>query len=100
MRTTPYAVRGREPDLVPPAVDTADFSIILGGPLFQLLRRAHMSGDALELLQRRVFAIATIAWFPLLILAFVGGNALGETVSLPFLKDVEVHARFLLAMPL
>ena len=34
----------------------ADFSLVLGGPLFQLLRRAHMSGDALELMRRRVVA--------------------------------------------
>ena len=28
---------------------TDDFSLVLGGPLFQLLRRAHLSGTALEL---------------------------------------------------
>ena len=26
---------------------TEDFSLVLGGPLFQILRRAHLSGDAL-----------------------------------------------------
>ena len=26
-----------------------DFSLILGGPLFQLLRRAHLCGDVAEL---------------------------------------------------
>ena len=33
-----------------PAADEArpDFSLVLGGPLFQLFRRAHLSGDALE----------------------------------------------------
>jgi hypothetical protein len=29
-------------------------ALVLGGPLFQLLRRAHLSGDALELVRRRV----------------------------------------------
>jgi hypothetical protein len=28
-----------------------DFSLILGGPLFQLLRRAHLGGDVAELVQ-------------------------------------------------
>ena len=32
---------------------TPDFSLVLGGPLFQLFRRAHLSGDALELMHRR-----------------------------------------------
>jgi hypothetical protein len=27
---------------------TGEFSLILGGPLFQLLRRAHLTGDTLE----------------------------------------------------
>ena len=27
---------------------SADFSLVLGGPLFQLLRRAHLTGDALS----------------------------------------------------
>ena len=34
-----------------PPADTYDFSLILGGPLFQLIGRAHLSGDALELLR-------------------------------------------------
>jgi hypothetical protein len=32
--------------------DPYDFSLVLGGPIFQLARRAHLSGDALELLRR------------------------------------------------
>ena len=34
-----------------------DFSLVLGGPLFQILRRSHLSGDALELLLQRVIAV-------------------------------------------
>ena len=29
-----------------------DFSLVLGGPLFQLLRRSHLAGNALELVRR------------------------------------------------
>jgi len=31
-----------------------DFSLVLGGPLFQLLRRAHLSGDAPQMVRRRI----------------------------------------------
>ena len=37
-----------------------DFSLVLGGPLFQLLRRSHLSGNALELVRRRVIVISLL----------------------------------------
>jgi hypothetical protein len=77
-----------------------DFSLILGGPLFQLLRRAHLSGDAADLVTRRVIALAIITWLPLLALSIAEGHAWGDSVKVPFLFDVDVHARFLLALPL
>src|SRR5215510_6076659 len=80
--------------------DYYDFSVILGGPLFQMFRRAHLSGDALELLHRRIAALTLFAWLPLLILAILGGRAWGDAVQMPFLRDIEVHLRFLVAMPL
>lgn len=76
-----------------------DFSLMLGGPLFQLFRRAHLSGDALELAQRRVVVIALVAWLPLLLLSVIGGHALGGTIKVPFLYDIEAHVRFLIALP-
>ena len=44
-----------------------DFSLVLGGPLFQLLRKAHLEGDHLELLPRRLLTITMVAWLPLLL---------------------------------
>ena len=38
--------------------DQPDFSLVLGGPLFQLLRRAHLSDDALVLLRQRILVIS------------------------------------------
>ena len=35
-----------------------DFSIVLGGPFFQLLRKAHLTGNALELIKQRTIIIA------------------------------------------
>jgi hypothetical protein len=77
-----------------------DFSLVLGGPLFQLLRRAHLSDDALTMARRRVIVIALLAWLPLLLLSALEGEALGGSVAIPFLLDVEVHIRYLIAMPL
>jgi len=75
-----------------------DFSLVLGGPLYQLLRKARLEGDHLELLYRRLFVITSIAWLPLLLLATIGPFA-GSAGRLSFLHDVEVHSRFLVALP-
>jgi hypothetical protein len=77
-----------------------DFSLVLGGPLFQLLRRTRLSDDALMLQRRRIVVISLLAWLPLLILSAVGGELLHGSTAVPFLLDVEVHVKFLLAMPL
>ena len=76
-----------------------DFSLVVGGPLFQLLRRAHLSDDALHLVRQRIVVISLVAWLPLAILALLGGQAL-DGVAVPFVRDIEVHVRFLLTMPL
>lgn len=83
-----------------PPNDPHDFSVVLGGPLYQLIRRAHLAGDALDLLRRRVVVISLFAWLPLLILSALSGQAWGNAVQVPFLMDVEAHARFLGALPL
>jgi hypothetical protein len=80
--------------------DPLDFSLVLGGPLYQLLRRAHISGDALELMRRRTILISLLAWLPLLVLSALEGKALGGSVAVPFLKDVDVQVRFLVVLPL
>jgi hypothetical protein len=77
-----------------------DFSLVLGGPLFQLLRRSHLSGDALELARQRIIVISLFAWLPLLVLSALQGHLLGGRVAVPFLLDLEVHVKFLLVMPL
>jgi len=77
-----------------------DFSLVLGGPLYQLLRRAHLTDDALSLQRRRVIVLSLLAWLPLLVLSAAGGRLLEGSTAVPFLMDVEVHVKFLLAMPL
>src|SRR5262249_51967276 len=78
--------------------DPPDFSLVLGGPIFQLFRRSHLTGDGLELLHRRLLTITLFTWLPLLLLSILGSST-GNFSRNSFLRDVEVHARFLVALP-
>jgi len=82
--------------LLPPP---PDFSLVLGGPLYQLMRGARLAGDTLQLLRRRIVVLATLAWAPLLVLSAAQGHAWGDSVALSFIRDVELHVRLLIAMP-
>lgn len=77
-----------------------DFSLVLGGPFFQLLRRTHLSDDTLRLVRQRIIIISLLTWLPLLVLSTLGGKALRGSTTVPFLLDLEVHIRFLMTMPL
>ena len=79
----------------PLAEEPADFSLVLGGPLYQLLRRSHLSDDALTLVHRRILAGVLITWLPLLLLSMWEGRAWWGDVTVPFLLNAEVQARFL-----
>jgi hypothetical protein len=80
--------------------DPHDFSVVLGGPLYQLLRGAHLADDALMLVRQRLVVIALFAWLPLLLLSTLEGRVVGRDAGVPFLWDVDVHVRFLVALPL
>jgi hypothetical protein len=76
-----------------------DFSLVLGGPLFQLLVRSRLATPALGLLKRRIVFITMFAWLPLLLLSLIDGKAWGGA-GLPFLYDIEMQARLLVTLPL
>lgn len=79
--------------------ERTDFSLVAGGPLFQLFKRLHLCDDSLDLVGRRILAVCAFTWLPLLILSVVEGRASGG-VRIPFLYDIHTHTRFLLALPL
>lgn len=79
--------------------EPTDFSLVQGGPFFQLLLRAGLVKPSMDLLGRRIIVIAVIAWVPLLVLTMLSGSAFGGT-KVPFLYDVAAHARLLLCVPL
>jgi hypothetical protein len=80
--------------------DGEGFSLVLGGPLFQLWLGVRLTGRDLELLRRRIIVMVLLTWVPLLLLSVVAGHALKGSVPLPFLLDAEQHLRLLLALPL
>jgi hypothetical protein len=84
---------------IPRASEPPDFSLVLGGPLFQLLVRSRLATPAFERMKRRIVCITLFAWLPLLLLSVFAGRAWGGG-GLPFLYDIEMHARFLVALPL
>ena len=77
-----------------------EFSLVLGGPLFQLFRRAHLTDDALMMVRQRLIVIVLLTWLPLLLLSALEGNLWGGSNRVPFLFDIEVHVRFLVVLPL
>jgi hypothetical protein len=59
-----------------------DFSLVLGWPIFQLLRRSHLTNDALELVHHRIIVISLFSWLPLLVLSALEGRMLGDCRTL------------------
>jgi hypothetical protein len=68
-----------------------------GGPLWQLLVRTRLVVPRAMLL-RRISVLIALTWLPLVLLALVDGTAFGR-VDLPLSRDLVVHVRFLLAVP-
>jgi|SRR5215472_12069076 len=82
-----------------PQRNEPDFSLVLGGPLYQLYLRSRLARPPLQLLERRVVGISLICWLPLLLLSTFAGR-LAAGVSVPFLRDPEVHIKLLLTLPI
>jgi hypothetical protein len=83
---------------VRPLFPEHDFSVVLGGPTFQFFRRLHLTSDDLGRLRWRVLTITIVVWLPLLLLATLNYSAVNAG-WLSFLRDIEVHVRFLIALP-
>jgi hypothetical protein len=82
-----------------PLQEPRDFSLVLEGPLHRLLRRAHLSGSAPQLLSSLAAISILLCWVPLAILSLVQAHLLGG-IKLSFARDIEAHVRFLVALPL
>ena len=80
--------------------DHRNFSIVAGGPLFQILRAIHLADDSSPMTYGRILTFVLVTWLPLLVLSVFEGHARAGSVAMPFLRDVEVHIKFLVVMPL
>jgi hypothetical protein len=96
---TPDLSPRREDPVAVAFPELRNFSLVLGGPLWQLLRKARMDDDAGSLIARRIVLASAIIWLPLPVLCAIEGTLLGS-VDIPFLPDIETHARFLAGVPL
>ena len=76
-----------------------DFSLVKGGLFYRVLRRMDLCDGDLDPPYRRIIIIAVFAWLPMLLLSAIDGRA-GDGVNIPFLRDIENHVRFLIALPL
>jgi hypothetical protein len=94
------SLAARPADGSKPLSNMSNFSIVAGGPLFRFMRRLQPSDDKLIGLRRGVVIIPLLAWLPLLLLSALGGKLFSGSVAVPFLQDLEVHIRLLLALPL
>ena len=96
---TPDLSPRREDPVTVAFPELQNFSLVLGGPLWQLLRKTRLDDDAGSLVARRIVLASAIIWLPLLVLCAIEGTLLGG-VDIPFLPDIETHARFLVGVPL
>jgi len=71
--------------------------ISTGGIYSKLL---YGSESRRELNRPRLIALILLIWAPLLVLSAVGGKLMPGKVDVPFIYDLEAHARLLLALPL
>lgn len=76
-----------------------NFSLVLGGPLYQLFRKVRLEERVEDHLLLRIVVICGIIWLPLLLFCLIEGT-LVEGVPIPFIGDIETHVRFLIVVPL
>jgi hypothetical protein len=75
------------------------FSLTEGGPGTAFMRRVRLAHPELgQGSARAALILASITWLPLMVLAVLGGWAVGG-VKLPFFHDISSQARFLFAIP-
>jgi len=75
------------------------FSVVGGGPVPRLLAVLGKAADEHPRLVRRTLLAILVTWLPLFVLSLLRGTAYGPRVTIPFLRDFAVNARFLIAVP-
>jgi hypothetical protein len=81
-----------------PLKEPPDFTLTLGGPLYRMLRRSHLTTPVATLLEGQTAIVVLLCWVPLAVLSWVQAHFLGG-IKLSFLRDIETHVRFLVSLP-
>lgn len=76
-----------------------EFSLTESGLLHRVYLRSPFAHRAFGSLQAQIVSSIVILWMPLLVLWLIS-RSYGVTEAVPFFKDAEVQARFLVALPL
>jgi len=77
-----------------------DFSIVLGGPVYDFLQRIGLVKLGLPNNLRRIVTVVVITWVPLLLLSIKDGLVIGHSVQIPLLLDYSTYGRLLVGLPL
>lgn len=75
-----------------------DFSLVVGGPLYDAYLRTHLADPPIGLFHRRLVAYVLVTWVPLCLLTAF--DARGADVAVSFIRDIEAQTRLLVALPL
>jgi len=91
-----------ETKVAEPLVSTAaeKVSFIFGGPLHRLQVRFGWAEQERSRVARRALFAMALCWLPLLVLSALQGLAYNRQIQIPFLFDLAVSVRFLIAMPI
>jgi len=81
-----------------PRNEVGDFSLMQSGMLYKLFVRLRLTGYKLERPERKIMALIGITWLPLFILSSFFSSI--PDLKVPFLYNIEVHIRFLVALPI
>jgi hypothetical protein len=78
----------------------ANVSIMNGGLLQWFPVRLGYVRDNRRQVVRRALFVVLASWFPMLVLSLIQGQAYGTQIKIPFLWDMAVNVRFLIAVPI
>jgi hypothetical protein len=79
---------------------TESFSIMRRGAFHSRFRRLIPGRDNWQQGVRIAWLGSLASWLPLLVLSFMQGQAYGMQITIPFLRDMAVNVRLLIALPI
>lgn len=82
------------------AVQGESLLLIQCGPMYRLAGRLGLNFPHPLSRLRKVLVLLLFTWLPLIVLSTLAGHAWPGNVKVPILHDLELHGRFLMALPL